>query len=119
MEECSGILEDSNENFYKDSCSQQMEMVTGCGEDAVYNACEWLIDQAINNAEKGESIYRNCIMAIEQAKLFAFLNRLSDHGLLIVSITVGILTEQVYHDKPMNLIDENSFHLIMLSLIHI
>ena len=56
-------------------------------------------------------------MLREQAKLFAFLNRLADHGLLIISIAVGILAEQTYHDKPLSVIDEKSFHLIMVPIV--
>ena len=52
-----------------------------------------------------------------QAKLFALLNRLADHGLLIISILAGILAEQVYHDKPLSVIDEKSFHPIMVPLV--
>jgi len=56
-------------------------------------------------------------MLREQAKLFALLNRLADHGLLIISILAGILAEQVYHDKPLSVIDEKSFHPIMVPLV--
>jgi exopolysaccharide biosynthesis polyprenyl glycosylphosphotransferase len=56
-------------------------------------------------------------MLREQAKLFALLNRLADHGLLIISILAGILAEQVYHDQPLSVIDEKSFHPIMVPLV--
>ena len=56
-------------------------------------------------------------MLREQAKLFSLLNRLADHGLLIISILAGILAEQVYHDKPLSVIDEKSFHPIMVPLV--
>jgi len=56
-------------------------------------------------------------MLREQAKLFAFLNRLADHGLIIISIAAGILAEQAYHDKPLSVIDEKSFHLIMVPIV--
>ena len=56
-------------------------------------------------------------MLREQAKLFAFLNRLADHILLFTSIGIAILIEQAYHGQPIYLIDERSFHPIMVPII--
>lgn len=56
-------------------------------------------------------------MLREQAKLFAFLNRLADHILLLTSIGIAILIEQAYHGQPIYLIDERSFHPIMVPIV--
>jgi len=54
----------------------------------------------------------------EQAKLFAFLNRLTDHIILVVSIGSGILIEQIYHSRNLlSVIDEQSFHPFMAPLL--
>ena len=56
-------------------------------------------------------------MLREQAKLFAFLNRSADHGLILFSIASAILTEQAYHGNQLNFIDERSFHPIMVPIV--
>ena len=57
-------------------------------------------------------------MLKEQAKLFAFLNRLTDHIILVVSIGSGILIEQIYHSRNLlSVIDEQSFHPFMAPLL--
>lgn len=57
-------------------------------------------------------------MLKEQAKLFAFLNRLADHIILTFSIIGGIFFEQVYHDRALiTFIDENSFHPVMIPVL--
>ena len=56
-------------------------------------------------------------MLKEQARLFAFLNRITDHILILFSIGFAIIAEQIYHDNPINLIDEKSFHPIMTPII--
>jgi len=56
-------------------------------------------------------------MLKEQARLFAFLNRITDHILILFSIGFAIIAEQIYHDNPINVIDEKSFHPIMTPII--
>ena len=56
-------------------------------------------------------------MLKEQAKLFSFLNRITDHLLILLSIGFAIVTEQLYHNNPISLIDEKSFHPIMVPII--
>ena len=56
-------------------------------------------------------------MLREQAKLFAFLNRIADHILLLISIVLAVIVEQLYHSHPIYLLDEKSFHPIMIPII--
>ena len=56
-------------------------------------------------------------MLREQAKLFGFLNRATDHGIILISIALAILAEQVYHNNPLNIMDEKSFHPIMIPIV--
>jgi len=56
-------------------------------------------------------------MLKEQAKLFAFLNRLADHFLLLLSVGLAVVAEQLYHNNPIIFLDENSFHPIMIPLV--
>lgn len=56
-------------------------------------------------------------MLKEQAKLFAFLNRLTDHILLLISIGIAILVEQAYHGHSFYLMDGRSFHPIMVPFV--
>ncbi len=57
-------------------------------------------------------------MLKEQAKLFSILNRITDHCLIVISIISAIISEQIFHDKPL-IWNEKSFHPIMLPLIMI
>ena len=56
-------------------------------------------------------------MLKEQAKLFALLNRLVDYLLLVASIILSIVIEQIYHTRPIGIIDDKSFHPIMIPVI--
>ena len=56
-------------------------------------------------------------MLREQAKLFGFLNRATDHVIILFSISAAILAEQFYHNNTMVLIDEDSFHPIMIPIV--
>ena len=56
-------------------------------------------------------------MLKEQAKLFGLLNRLVDYLLLVASIILSIVIEQIYHTRPIGIIDDKSFHPIMIPVI--
>ena len=56
-------------------------------------------------------------MLKEQAKLFALLNRLVDYIILISSILLSVVIEQIYHYKNIYIIDHRSFHPIMIPVI--
>ena len=57
-------------------------------------------------------------MLKEQAKLFSLLNRMTDHVIIVFAITLAIISEQIFHNKPM-IWDEKSFHPIMVPIIMI
>ena len=49
-------------------------------------------------------------MLKEQAKLFSYINRLTDYSLLIISFGIAIFAEHLYHGKELTFFDSKSFH---------